>query len=40
MADNTIQLKIIIHDRDANTSIQLTNRNIQELYGQQEVNGL
>ena len=45
MADNTIQLKIIIDGRDANASIQLTNQNIQELYkafryGQQEVNGL
>jgi hypothetical protein len=45
MADNTIQLKIIIDGRDANASIQLTNQNVQELYkafryGQQEVNGL
>ena len=45
MADNTIQLKIMIDGRDANASIQLTNQNIQELYkafryGQQEVNGL
>ncbi len=44
MADNTIQLKIIIDGRDANASIQLTNQNVQELYkafryGQQEVIG-
>lgn len=44
MADNVIQLKITIDNKDATASLKLTDENIKELYksfkyGQQEVNG-